>query len=209
MGIYSWTRARVLDWTMGRVNTLRPDAVGAASGHVLEIGFGSGLNLPLYPSAVTQLTALEPFPADGLPALERRIAQAPYPVERVKLPADGPLPFPTDHFDTVVSTWTLCSIPDPDAALTELKRVLRPEGQFLFIEHGEAEDTRSKRWQNRVNPLWRCCADGCNINRPIGQLIETAGFTVHQLHRFRQPWLGLLSHMYQGTAIPSSEACSK
>ena len=115
--------------------------------------------------------------------------------------ADGALPFDTARFDTVVTTWTLCSIPDSKRALGEMRRVLKPGGRYLFIEHGRAPTEDTARWQDRVNPLWRRFTGGCNMNRPIHRIVQAGGFELAGLERFRHAGPSLLAHMYRGVAI--------
>jgi SAM-dependent methyltransferase len=200
VGLGARVRGRMLDWMMGQMNELRPEALGPAAGEVLEVGFGTGLNLDFYPRAVSSVVGVEPHPPEGLAALDARIARAPYPVDVRALRADGELPFDAGRFDCVVSTWTLCSIPDAPRALAEMRRVLRPGGRFLFIEHGRAPSERTARWQDRVNPLWRRIAGGCNMNRRIDALVSDAGFELEEVERFRARGPALLAHMVRGVA---------
>jgi ubiquinone/menaquinone biosynthesis C-methylase UbiE len=193
-------KGRTLDWMMRQMNELRPETVGEAEADVLEVGFGTGLNLDFYPDKVSSLVGLEPNPPEGLAALDERLARAAFPVERCGLFADTELPFDAGRFDCVVSTWTLCSIPDVGRALAEMRRVVRPGGRLLFIEHGRADKPSTARWQDRLNPLWARITDGCNMNRPIDQLVEEAGFELVGLERFRARGPGLLAHMYRGVA---------
>ena len=130
MGLRQWLRGHFLDWAMRQMNELRPDALAAARGEVLEVGFGSGLNLAFYPPEVTGVVGIEPNPVEGLRALEERIRAARFPVAQHALRADGELPFDSGRFDCVVTTWTLCSIPDPVKALREMRRVLKPGGRL-------------------------------------------------------------------------------
>ncbi len=195
-----WLRPRLLDWMMSQLDELRVPTVALAEGQVLEIGFGTGLNLPHYGPGVKSLVALEPKVAAGYAPTETRIAAAPFPVERAQLRADASLPFDAGRFDSIVSTWTLCSIPDLARALAELRRVLRPGGRFVFVEHGRAESERTARWQDRLNPLWVRIADGCNMNRPIDRLVEAGGFRLAALDRFRDEGPGVLAQMYRGVA---------
>ena len=198
MGLRARLRGRTLDWIMRQMNELRPETLGSVEGDVLEVGLGTGLNLDFYPAAVSSLVGVEPDPPEGLAALDERIGRAPFPVERCALRADGDLPFDSGRFDCVVSTWTLCSIPDPDRALAELHRVLRPGGEFVFIEHGRAPSASVARWQDRGNPLWRRISGGCNMNRRIDEIVDEAGFERVELERFRHKGPGLLAHMYRG-----------
>jgi len=155
MGLYSkHIFPRLLDWSLGSGphKREREHALARAFGHALEIGFGTGLNLPHYPLAVTRLTAIEPERMlEGRVA--RRIEQARMPVELKQLDATGRLPFDDDAFDTVVTTWTLCSIENVAPALAEIRRVLKPEGRYIFFEHGRSEDARVARRQDLLNPI--------------------------------------------------------
>ena len=200
MGLQQWIGSRMLDWAMRQMNDLRPESVSRAEGQVLEVGFGTGLNLEFYPPGVKSLTAVDPFATDSLPAVDERIRCCSFPVERHRLRADQPLPFDAGRFDCIVTTWTLCSIPEPVIALAEMWRVLKSGGRYLFIEHGRASDTRTARWQDRVNPVWRRLAAGCNMNRSIDTLVEQAGFELISLDRFQNEGLALLAAMYRGEA---------
>ena len=194
---------RFMDWALGRprFGRERDEALAAVGGEVLEIGFGTGLNLRHYQPGVTRLTALDV--ADLLPArTARRIKAAPFPVARVHLTAER-LPFPDAGFDCAVSTWTLCSIPDALAALREVRRVLKPGGVFVFLEHGRSDDARVARWQDRFNPIQRRIGVGCNLNRPIDALIRDAGFAITRLDRYAiQGEPRIMAEMYRGTASP-------
>jgi SAM-dependent methyltransferase len=199
MSLLGHLRPYLLDWAMREMADLRAPTLQLAEGRVLEIGFGTGLNLPHYGQGVKSLTAIDPHANEGFARTEARVAAAPFPVERYALPADSDLPFDDASFDTIVSTWTLCSIPDLPAALLELRRLLRPGGHFVFIEHGRAEAERTARWQDRLNPFWRRFADGCNMNRPIDRLVAQAGFRLACV-RFRHKGPALLAQMFQGVA---------
>jgi SAM-dependent methyltransferase len=200
MGLRERFRSSFLDWAMRQMNELRPDALGSAQGEVLDVGFGTGLNLAFYPQDVRRVVGIEPSPVEEFPALAERIAAARFPVEQHALRADGELPFDTGRFDCVVTTWTLCSIRDPIRALREMRRVLKPGGTYLFIEHGRAPATSTARWQDRVNPAWRRFTGGCNMNRPIDALVAQGGFELGRLERFRHRGPALLAHMYRGSA---------
>jgi ubiquinone/menaquinone biosynthesis C-methylase UbiE len=151
-------------------------------GDVLEIGFGSGTNVAFYPSAVKEVTAIEPSDTAWRLAT-KRISASPVPIERGTLDAQR-LPFPDASFDSALSTWTLCTIPDPIAALHEVRRVLKPGGSLHFVEHGLAPDAKVQRWQHRFNGIQQRLFGGCNLDRPIVGLIEQAGFTVTAVEEF-------------------------
>lgn len=201
MGLYArHIFPRLMDLTLGRMGDQRQAALARAHGEVLEVGFGTGLNLPSYPAAVRRLVALDP-----LEALERRVAEriaaAPFPVERVHRAAGDSLPFPDGTFDCVVTTWTLCSIPEPIPALAEMRRVLRPDGLYLFLEHGRSDEARVARWQRRLNPIQRRIGCGCRLDLPIDGLVRQAGFEIVELQRFVTPGEPrIFAAMYQGVA---------
>jgi ubiquinone/menaquinone biosynthesis C-methylase UbiE len=200
MGLYAdLVFPRLMDWSMRALNDLRPGALARAHGDVLEVGFGTGLNLRYYPAEVKSLVALDPMAALR-ERVQERIAGAPFPVEQVALGAGGALPFPDARFDCVVTTWTICSIDEPLAALAEMRRVLRPGGRYLFIEHGRSDDPRIARWQDRLNPLQRVIGCGCNMNRPIDRLVRQAGFELDELDRFVHSGPRLLAEFYRGAA---------
>lgn len=200
MGLRTWIRDRLLDCAMRQMDDLRPEALEQASGEVLEVGLGTALNLEHYSSSVRGVTGVDPKLAEGLPACEARIEAARFPVTRCRVPADEELPFDAGRFDSVVTTWTLCSIPDPARALREMHRVLKPGGTYCFIEHGRAPTARTARWQDRIDPIWTKLADGCHMNRPIDRLVEAADFEISSLSRFRHQGPGLLAQMYRGLA---------
>jgi ubiquinone/menaquinone biosynthesis C-methylase UbiE len=149
------------------------------AGHVVEIGFGSGLNVPFYPPAVTQVTAVEPADV-GWRLAGKRLRETRVPVRRAGLDA-GSLPFPDDRFDAALSTWTMCTIPDIAAALRELRRVLKPEGTLHFVEHGLAPDAGVRRWQHRLEPLQKRLFGGCHLTRSIVELLRDGGFAISEL----------------------------
>jgi len=152
------------------------------AGEVVEIGFGSGLNVPFYPGSVTRVAAVEPADVAWKLAASR-VDAARVPISRAGL--DGAsLPFPDDSFDAALSTWTLCTIPDVRGALGELRRVLRPGGRLHFVEHGLAPDAGVARWQHRLEPLQKRMVGGCHLTRPIVELLHGAGFELEQVDRY-------------------------
>ena len=202
MGIYS---TYVFPWILDRVMRQEPvrrqreKIVPRAGGDVLEIGVGSGLNLPFYDrSKVTRLRALDP--SAELQRLARpRAEAAPVPVELLTASAEE-IPLESASIDTVVITYTMCSIPQVDKALHEMHRVLRPGGTLLFAEHGRAPDASVVRWQDRLNPLWRWCSGGCNMNRPVPELLGAAGFRLSDVETMYLPGPRVLTFNYWGTA---------
>jgi ubiquinone/menaquinone biosynthesis C-methylase UbiE len=176
-----------LEWLLGSSQAMdyRRRALSDARGDVLEIGFGTGLNLSCYPATVAHLTLLDP--SKMLPRrVAKRIAAAPMPTEQAFLDA-AVLPFEAARFDTVVSTWTMCTIPDVAAALGEVRRVLKPGGNLLFLEHGRSSDAAIARRQDRWNGVQQFVACGCNLNREIDRLVESAGLHIDRLERFQMP----------------------
>jgi ubiquinone/menaquinone biosynthesis C-methylase UbiE len=203
MGFYAkQIFSRALDWMLDNreVGRHRRRALAPLAGHVLEIGFGTGLNLPHYPEAVTGLTVID---SEQMlkKRVARRLAAARMPVTAMQLDASGRLPFADDSFEGVATTLTLCSIADVAAALAEIRRVLRPTGVFVFLEHGRSDDPRTARRQDFFNPIQRLVACGCNLNRPIDQLIESAGLRVAELERYLMPGSPrAMGEMYKGIA---------
>jgi ubiquinone/menaquinone biosynthesis C-methylase UbiE len=204
MGLYGrYIFPRLMDWVMAgeEFRRLRSTLLTQAHGEVLELGIGTGLNLPYYPATVATLCAVDPV--DLLPhVVGRRRAALSFPVQIDHVTAER-LPYDDGRFDTVVSTWTLCSIPDPIQALREVRRVLKPEGRVLFLEHGRSDDKRVAWWQDRLNPIQNIIGCGCHLNRRIDQLMAQAGLTILHLDRFQMadvPRLG--GEMYRGTAAP-------
>ena len=201
MGIYGdHVFPRLMDWGMRSLADLRVETLSFAQGRVLEVGFGTGLNLPHYPQSVSSLVALDPLDALA-ERVSRRIASCAFPVERMGRRADDTLPFEDGEFDTVVTTWTLCSIDDALRGLGEMRRVLRPGGLYLFIEHGRSERPGVARWQRRLNPIQRRIGCGCRLDRPIDELVRKAGFEISDLARFKARGPRILAGMYRGIAL--------
>ncbi len=193
---------RGINWTMcwPRFSKLRQQYLKDVEGRVLEVGFGSGLNLPQYPDSVAHLYALDPSQL-GRRLAEKRIRRVSFPVEFVEL-EDRRFLLPDHSVDAVVSTWTVCTIPDSLAALKEIRRVLRPGGKYYFLEHGLSPDRRVARLQNLWNPIQKWCAGGCHVNRKIDRLIVDSGFKILDYKRFYMEGPKILSYMYGGSASP-------
>jgi SAM-dependent methyltransferase len=185
MGLYGErVLPRIINVACGTkaVEPLRQRVCGGLAGNVVEIGFGSGLNVPFYPAAVTRVDAVEPSDV-GWKLAAGRLGATTVPAQRSGL--DGQLlPFAAGTFDAALSTWTLCTIPDVAAALGEIRRVIKPGGRLHFLEHGLAPDERVRRWQRRLNPLQQLVAGGCHFTRPIVELLTAAGFTIVELDVF-------------------------
>jgi ubiquinone/menaquinone biosynthesis C-methylase UbiE len=179
----------------------RRRVVGAAEGRVLEIGIGSGLNLPFYGSTVRAVFGLEPSP-ELLRMARERSATTSVPIEFLEASAET-IPLDDASVDTVVTTWTLCSIPNAPRALAEMRRVLKPGGGLLFVEHGRAPEPGVARWQDRLDPLWSRLAGGCHLNRKIDHLISGCGFRIDSLEHARLPGPRTHSFLYQGRARPA------
>ena len=161
---------------------LRRRVCAGLEGDVVEIGFGSGLNVPFYPPAVSSVDAVEPADV-GWRLAGKRLAATTVPVRRAGLDGQS-LPFPDASHDAALSTWTLCTIPDAVMALREVRRVLKPGGTLHFVEHGLAPDERVRRWQRRLEPVQKRIAGGCHLTRPVTEMLGTAGFAVTQLDVF-------------------------
>jgi ubiquinone/menaquinone biosynthesis C-methylase UbiE len=193
----------LVNWTMRnrQFQPYRERVVSAAEGRVLEIGIGSGLNLAFYPGQVREIVGLEP--AERLLGMAREAAcRSRLKVTLIEGSAEA-IPLERNTIDTVVTTWTLCTIPDPLGALQEMRRVLRSSGQLLFVEHGLAPEEKIRRWQNRLTPVWKRIAGGCHLNRPIRELIENAGFAITQIDTGYMEGPKLMTFFYQGRARPN------
>ena len=192
---------RLMEWVMAGEEfcRLRTAVLAPTHGDVLELGIGTGLNLLHYPATVRSLYAVDP--AVLLPkTVLARSACLPFPVHIQRGSAEA-VTHAERRFDYVVSTWTLCTIPDPMQALREVARVLKPEGRFLFLEHGRSDDRTIAAWQDRLNPIQNVIGCGCNLNRQIDRLITQSDLTIANLDRFSMQGVPRLAgEMYRGTA---------
>ncbi|MBI5262758.1 MAG: class I SAM-dependent methyltransferase [Bradyrhizobium sp.] len=184
-----------------QLTPFRQHVAGSAEGRVLEIGVGSGLNFPFYGRGVSSVIGLEPSPS-LLHRARSRASSAPVPVSLLDASAEA-IPLDDHSVDTVVTTWTLCTIPDSAHALAEVRRVLKPSGRLLFVEHGRAPEPSVARWQDRLDPLWSRLAGGCHLNRKMDDLVTGAGFRIEQLQHARLPGPRTHTFLYEGSARPA------
>jgi ubiquinone/menaquinone biosynthesis C-methylase UbiE len=201
MNLYErWIFPSILDLVMRQrhLGKYRREVIAAARGRVLEIGVGSGLNLPLYGQGVELVYGIDPSPR-LLAIARRRAAASAVPVELL-LGSATAIPLADSSIDTVVMTWTLCSIPDPLAALREMRRVLKPDGHLCFVEHGLSPEPNIELWQHRITPAWRRIAGGCHLDRKIDELVCLAGFELTNLQVEYAPGPRAMSYMYEGCA---------
>lgn len=178
----------------------RRRVIGAAEGRVLEVGIGSGLNLPLYGPSTRSVIGIEPSP-ELLRMARTRGGAASVPIEFLEASAEA-MPMDDGSVDTVVTTWTLCTIPDACRALGEMRRVLKPGGVLLFVEHGRVQEAGVARWQDRLDPLWSRIAGGCHLNRKIDDLISSSGFRIDVLTNTRLPGPRTHTFLYEGRGRP-------
>jgi ubiquinone/menaquinone biosynthesis C-methylase UbiE len=200
MNLYAkYVLPRIIDLAMNNQETrrLRTTWIPQARGEVLEVGIGSGLNLPFYSSEVQRVYGVDP-------SLElQRMARkriGPLDVEFLAQSVEEPLPLRNASIDTVVLTWTLCSISDPQRALQEMKRILKTSGKLIFVEHGRAPDPAVSAWQDRLTPLWMRIGGGCRLNRKIDEIIKKAGFQISELTASYTPGPRPMTYTYQGVA---------
>jgi ubiquinone/menaquinone biosynthesis C-methylase UbiE len=186
------------------VTARRKQLLGNVRGAILEIGFGTGLNLPCYPAHVRQISVAEPNAQ--MPALaQQRIQASPIKVDFYTMGAEK-LPFERHTFDSVVSAFTLCSIPEVMAALGEIRRVLKPDGRFYFLEHGLSPDPVVRHWQAWMTPFYRWLAGGCHLDRDMAGIIEQGGFTILGMERYYLPGeIKISGYTYQGIAAPNPD----
>jgi ubiquinone/menaquinone biosynthesis C-methylase UbiE len=202
----SWYEDRILPHLINCACSASPNQkqrqkiVPEAAGVVLEIGFGSGLNVPFYDaSRIKKIWALEP--SDGMrKKAQPAVQDTNLDIEFIDLPGEQ-IPLDDNSIDTVLMTYTLCTIPDTQAALLGMRRVLKPGGRLLFCEHGKAPDENVLRWQNRLNPAWSKIAGGCQMNRDIPALIKAGGFDIGTDERMYIPGVRVLCYNYWGTAV--------
>jgi ubiquinone/menaquinone biosynthesis C-methylase UbiE len=201
----SWYAERILPHFINFACSARPNQkqrqkiVPEAAGDVLEVGFGSGLNVPFYdPSKVRKIWALEPSPGMRKKA-QPVVDDSALDIEFIDLPGEQ-IPLDDNSVDTVLITYTLCTIPDTAAALEGMRRVLKPGGRLLYCEHGKAPDDDVLRWQNRLNPVWSSIAGGCQMNRDIPALLKAGGFEIRTDQRMYIPGAKVLCYNFWGSA---------
>ena len=194
---------RLIDLVMRRrdLTPIRARVAAALDGDVLEVGFGSGLNVPHYPAAVTRVRAVDPATI-GRKLAAQRVAASVAAVEYVDLDGEA-LSQASGSIDHVLATWTLCSIPDVNRALGEIRRVLRPGGSFHFVEHGRSPDLAVSRWQDRLTPVQRRVAGGCHLNRPIDELVINSGLRILRLENYYAKGPRPFGYMFEGVATKS------
>jgi len=203
MGLYkSRILPRILDLAMRNeaLDPYRHKIIGSARGLVLEVGVGSGMNLPLYERAVDSVYGLDPTP-ELLDLARQRAREAAVPIFLVRASAEE-IPFATSVFDTAIMTWTLCSIPKPTIALAEIRRVLKSDGQLVFVEHGLSPEIGVARWQHRLTPCWSWISGGCHLDRKTDDLLRRAGFDIKDLATGYMKGPRAWTFMYEGAAKP-------
>lgn len=178
----------------------RERVIAGAEGRVLEVGIGSGLNLPFYSSQARDIFGLEPSPR--LIAMTRRAAErSSMPITLIEGSAEA-IPLDNHSIDTVITTWTLCTIPEVGRAMREMHRILKPRGKLLFVEHGLAPEANVRKWQDRLTPAWKRIGGGCHLNRPIQALIANEGFIIARIETGYMRGLKPMSFIYEGSARP-------
>ncbi|MGI9075430.1 MAG: class I SAM-dependent methyltransferase [Bryobacteraceae bacterium] len=201
MGFYArYILPHVIDLAMRNKETIgvRAAWIPHARGDVLEIGIGSGLNLPFYSAQVRHVYGVDP--SLELQQMARKRATGRIGIEFLPQSAEEQLPLPDASIDTIVMTWTLCSIPNAGKALHQMRRVLKRSGQLLFIEHGRSDDPGVVAWQDRLTPLWKRISGGCHLNRKVDDLIGASGFQITELKTFYLPGPRPMTYTYQGFA---------
>jgi len=201
MGLYNdHVLPRIMSCAMGMsfISEERKRCLAEVRGQVLEIGFGAGHNLPYYPTSVEKVTAVDPSVVSAKMA-RKRILMAPFPVEYITLEGEK-ISIPDASFDSVVSTFTLCTIPDVASALRQVRRVLKPDGRLFFVEHGRSSEPGVRRWQDRLNRFQKRLCGGCNLNRDIEQLILNTGFQMVSLEKYYGKGPRISAQLYRGSA---------
>jgi ubiquinone/menaquinone biosynthesis C-methylase UbiE len=201
MGLYGkYLLPRILDLAMKSKDTARVRAalIPRARGEVLEVGIGSGLNLPFYSPEVKHIFGVDPSLELQKMALKR--VAGPIKVDFLAQSAEEPLPLDAASIDTVVMAWTLCSIPNASRALQQMRRVLKGDGRLIFVEHGRAPERKVAAWQDRLTPLWKRATGGCHLNRKVDDLIAGAGFQITELTTSYLPGPRPMTYTYQGVA---------
>ena len=202
MGLYSrFVLPYLTDFAMRdkAARARRSEIVPGAEGIVLEIGIGSGLNLPFYSTAVKHLYAVDPSP-ELLAMTRRKVEGMTFPVD-LRCESAERLSLDGGSIDTIVMTWALCTIPNPTRALREMGRVLKPQGRMIFVEHGLSPDSGVRAWQNGLNPIWSRVTGGCNLNRKIDDLLVSSGFNIVELRTAYLPGPRPFAYTYQGCAV--------
>ncbi len=202
MTLYSkYILPRLIDLAMRNkdASRLRAECVPHARGDVLEIGIGSGLNLPFYSSQVRRVYGIDPS-IELQRMAAKKAADVPFEITFFSQSAEESFPLADSSVDTIVTTWSLCSIPNPAIALEQMKRVLKSEGQMIFVEHGLSSDASVVAWQDRMTPIWKHVTGGCHLNRKIDDLIRAAGFHIREQRNFYLPGPRLMTYIYQGLA---------
>ena len=204
MGVYAkYLLPRIIDLAMKNKDAakVRAALIPQARGEVLEIGIGSGLNLPFYSPEVKHIFGVDP--SLELQKMAAKRVAGPMKVDFIPQSAEESLPLDEASIDTVVMAWTLCSIPKAARALEQMRRVLKPEGRLIFVEHGRAPDRKVAAWQDRLTPVWKHATGGCHLNRKVDDLITGAGFQIMELTTSYLPGPRPMSYTYQGAARPA------
>ncbi|HWC16717.1 MAG TPA: class I SAM-dependent methyltransferase [Terriglobales bacterium] len=202
MGFYArYVLPRLIDLAMRNkdASRLRTECVPKARGEVLEIGIGSGLNLPFYSSQVRRVYGIDPS-GELQRMAAKKASEVPFELTLFQQSAEERLPLADSSIDTIVMTWSLCSIPNPAAALQQMRLVLKPDGRLLFVEHGRSPDANVVAWQDRITPFWKRISGGCHLNRKVDDLIRAAGFCITEQGNFYLPGPRPMTYIYQGVA---------